>query len=694
MLPLVYDVRMIPHRSFFFLCLISSLILCLSVNVLDARSDARSPGDFDAQDAPPAQESPKTQQVPQVAWQIRLGARVGGLTSQLPRLDRVVLVPDLVTWLDEIQRWGARGTWPVLIEDDRFTPIFVRRFAPRQLVRRTSVAGTLPDSPEERKALALDIQSSFWRPNSGSGDPSSIVPIYRDLGWNPPGIVATDFNDPAWPAALALSMLRGQLLVDLPGDYGQPNGSLDDSAFLSLKKTVNGFFESSGWSWKALGDDLDALTLCRSLPVRVNMSLPADQRPRISGLKTDRRTPPVALTDLLCRNEDGSRYAICGWIFGSQIRSIYMAMCALFIDRDSVGLVDGYDRGRGGTAYALSYAAELLESLSYETRVSAEGAQASRTSWLPLMSGGVPADVLFVNSSGQSGFMDMAAGTRLRAADIPVLNHPLALYLIHSFSLFTPEAPTSIGGRWLDRGVYAYVGSCNEPMLGAFRPASHMLRQLSLFVPFIVAARQFEGEFSKPWRLVTIGDPLMLVEQPSKRRLNMLDDTLGVDAVDLDVRTDLVKRLRAEEDLTPDILRDLHLLGQDDLAMGLWDSMGDDVTPELASAILPVFFQKGDTKGYRAAFRRAGEPDGEAREMLWTLHGGRSANLRSANDVALFERNLRTDLMAQDLESLMPSIVRARGNGSKRAAIVSAMNRRPGPADLNQLKALLEKYPG
>ena len=49
--------------------------------------------------------------------------------------------------------------------------------------------------------------------------------------------------------------------------------------------------------------------------------------------------------------------------------------------------------------------------------------------------------------------------------------------------------------------------------------------------------------------------------------------------------------------------------------------------------------------------------------------------------------------MAQDLEALMPSIVRVRGAGSERAAIVSAMNRRPRQSDLNQLKALLEKYP-
>jgi hypothetical protein len=659
--------------------LLSCLAACLLPRDLRAQSNT--------------QVDPKEDQTRQVAWQIQLGARVAGLASQIPRRDRVVLVPDLATWLDEIGRWGPRGIWPVLIEDDRFTPIFLRRFAPGQLVRRTAVDRAVPESTEAKKALALKIQKTLWKPLFASDESVTISQIYRESKWRPPGIVATNFEDPAWPAALALATLRGQLLVDLPGDYGQPNGSIERDGFQKLNESITGFFESSGWSWKTLGDDLDALTLCRSLPVRVNMPLPSEQRPRIAGLKTNQEKPPVALTDLLCRNPDGSRYALCGWIFGSQIRSIYMAMCSLFIDRDSIALVDGYDRKRGGTAYALSNAEEVLEPLSYETRVFADGPQASRTNWLPLMSGGVPADVLFINSSGQSGFMDMTSGTRLQAADVPVLNHPLALYLIHSFSLFAPEAPTTIGGRWLDRGVYSYVGSCNEPLLGAFRPASHMIRQMSLFVPFIVAARMFEGEFSKPWRLVTIGDPLMLVEEPSRRKLNRPEGTIEVDAIDVDVRPDLVRRLRAGENVTPGMLRDLHLLGQDDLASGLWEKMAEAATPEHAAAILPVFFKRGDTKGYREVFELAGEPDGEAREMLWTLHGGRCANLRSAGDLSLFERNLRKNLMAQDLEAIMPSIARTRGPGTERAAIVSAMNRRPGRIDMNRLTSLLEKYP-
>jgi len=663
------------------------LILLLSTSSLPAQSAPQVTSQKSRQDASTADASRRA------AWQIQLGARVAGLASQLPRLDVVVLVPDLATWIDEVRRWGSRGTWPVLIEDDRFTPIFLRKFAPRQLVRRASVGEDVPESAAARRALAREIQNSFWRPASEADDSLSTATIYRNLGWRPPGIVATDFGDPAWPAALVLAMLRGQLLVDLPGDFGAPNGSIDEPEFVSLDRTVTGFFESSGWNWKALGDDLDALTVCRSLPVRVRMPRSPEQLPMIPNLNVDRQRTPLALTDLLCRNADGSRYAVCGWIFGSEIRSIYMAMCSLFIDRDSIGLVDGYDGRRGGTMYAHSNTEEVLSALSYESGFQGQGEQTSRANWLPLMSGGVPSDVLFVNSSGQAGFMEMASGTRLQAADLPALKHPLALYLIHSFSLFAPQTPNSIGGRWLDRGVYAYVGSCNEPMLGAFRPASHIIRQISLFVPFIVAARLDEGEFSKPWRVVTIGDPLMLVEQPSLRRINTLEAMVEVDEVDVDVRPDLVRRLRAEEDVTPGMLRDLHLLGQDELATGLWTNLGDDATPEHARAFLPVLFERGVTGDYRKAFALAGEPAGEAREMLWTLHGGRCDNLRNPSDVSLFERNLRVDMMAQDLEALMPSIVRTRGQGSQRAAVVSAMNRDPGRTDMNGLTAMLEKYP-
>ncbi|HAW96367.1 MAG TPA: hypothetical protein DCX60_08835, partial [Phycisphaerales bacterium] len=83
------------HRSSIPVFLISALILCLLGDVPEARSHAQS----DAGTESPSQDSSETAQAPQVAWQIRLGARVGGLTSQIPRLDRVVLVPDLATWL-------------------------------------------------------------------------------------------------------------------------------------------------------------------------------------------------------------------------------------------------------------------------------------------------------------------------------------------------------------------------------------------------------------------------------------------------------------------------------------------------------------------------------------------------------------------------------------------------------------------
>ena len=109
-------------------------------------------------------------------------------------------MPDLATWLDEIGRWGMSARWPVLIEDDRYTPLFVRQFKPRRLVRRPSVEWNLPRDPDALKAMARSTAVDAWGGEPGNDE---IEAVYRRLSWVPPGIVATSFEDPAWPAALA-----------------------------------------------------------------------------------------------------------------------------------------------------------------------------------------------------------------------------------------------------------------------------------------------------------------------------------------------------------------------------------------------------------------------------------------------------------------------------------------------------------
>jgi hypothetical protein len=95
-----------------------------------------------------------------------------------------------------------------------------------------------------------------------------------------------------------------------------------------------------------------------------------------------------------------------------------------------------------------------------------------------------------------------------------VLSKPLALHMIHSFSLQQPDSVETLGGRWLQSGVYAYIGSVHEPYLPAFVPPLQVLERMVNAVPFVVAARQWDGPFSMPWRINTIGDPLMLCAAP------------------------------------------------------------------------------------------------------------------------------------------------------------------------------------
>ena len=73
------------------------------------------------------------------------------LIERITLVDQVVLVPDLATWLDEVGRWKKGAQWPVLIEDDRYTPLFVRRFKPLRLIGRSSIGEELPSDAKAIK---------------------------------------------------------------------------------------------------------------------------------------------------------------------------------------------------------------------------------------------------------------------------------------------------------------------------------------------------------------------------------------------------------------------------------------------------------------------------------------------------------------------------------------------------------------
>ena len=88
----------------------------------------------------------------------------------------------------------------------------------------------------------------------------------------------------------------------------------------------------------------------------------------------------------------------------------------------------------------------------------------------------VTADLILVNTMGNADFFDLTPG-QCKPGDVPILNVPAALHIVHSWSLLAPDTRDTLGGRWLERGVFAYAGSVNEPFLEAFVPTPAVAAQ-------------------------------------------------------------------------------------------------------------------------------------------------------------------------------------------------------------------------
>src|SRR5688572_31827701 len=122
-------------------------------------------------------------------WSQRLGMRSLQVTLAAKTIDRCVLVPDAATYLDELMKWSAAGPgmrWPVLIEDDVLTPLFLRRFKPAELIRREAVQTPLPADVAQRRAA---IESVVVHALGGDPAMQSILQVFEPSGYRPPGVV-------------------------------------------------------------------------------------------------------------------------------------------------------------------------------------------------------------------------------------------------------------------------------------------------------------------------------------------------------------------------------------------------------------------------------------------------------------------------------------------------------------------------
>lgn len=436
-----------------------------------------------------ATQSRSSQALP---WQVQTGLRVISLRTRVPTVDRVVLVPDQVTFLAAIQQWSLSGRWPILIEDQQYTRMFIQRFQPQEIVRLPAVQQSLATGQELRQQM-LSASAAAWSPVKGE----SLTQTWQRLGWQPPGVVITSEQDPAKLAAVALAADRGQPLAFLERDFGSPNQTLNPTQWHFLQTGVEHLVKQAGYPYAGVGDPIDTVTIARQLAVKYQLSETAEEA--------------FAVTDGLARHSNGQRWAIAGWIYGSPERAIYQAMCSIFLAHKTALLYNSYPNEDVWGHYGMNEAAHRLGGVGFNVEL-IQRPEAGVKNWRHFTKE-LDRDLIFVNTKGGPASFDLGNGQAF-VKDVPLLRSPAAVHFIHSWSATAPDDRDTVGGRWLEQGTYAYVGSVHEPYLQAFVPPGLLVERLRFGVPFLIAARQFEAP---PWKITTIGDPLMTILKPGSR---------------------------------------------------------------------------------------------------------------------------------------------------------------------------------
>ncbi len=616
---------------------------------------------------PAQQQSPVPHVAPvqpqQVDWRVKMGVRSFQNSARVMVIDKVVLVPDGATYLDEVGMWTLRGRWPVLIEDDIYTPLFVRAFKPSKVIRRTSV-GALAATEDERRVAARNALTRAWTVPGSDANPRTPSEAFASVRTDPIGIVFTNMSDPAWPAAVALAAGHGQVLNWIDGSFDLPSATMTATQLQELSAHVEAVALATKLPYAALGDVIDAVTICQSMPAKAVVAPGAQWAPPKNF--PSKLGEPIAVTDALCRNADGTRWAVAAWIFGSEARSAYMAMSSLFLTPRSVWLMNTYPTDGDWGQYAVTGATTGLATDGYET-TEYSGMQTSEFAWRNLLMGGFKADVLYMNTMGNMDFFNLWNSVAAHPEDVPLLNHPMALHLIHSWSLTSPESRETVGGRWLENGVYAYAGSVFEPFLPAFVPPAKVAFLMSNWVPFLVASRWCEGPLDATWRVTTIGDPLMVITSPSqpvpaRGATFTVNAAAGESDVKESARSALVaaKSSNAAADYARAFTDVVHY-GDDVLAVQLW-SIAASKSPEIAAACAPIalgsLFRQRESSAFLAAYRLTAKPSPSDQDMLWHLFTPQLSSIKDRDLLKWFETQVRPARPEIDRARLAPELKR------------------------------------
>jgi hypothetical protein len=433
-------------------------------------------------------------------WNLRVGP---------PRqvVDQVCLVPDVATFYEALASWDERHFFPILIDDSDLCLKFLRAFRPARIVRFPSRARPIEGDMAWERAVAAVCDA--WTAEGASadrklkGDESPTL-----LGKTPPGVVIGRPGSESLPGLAALAAGRFQPLLRVDSVKGFKD-QLSAEEFHAFAAAIEAAIQAKLPSHNSLGDDCDFITLAGDYPYRYTSPK------RSTGSPTSSLTggPGTrAVDDGLGRSEPTlKRWAYAGRVVGDPRRSVYVAMCSLFLHPDRALLFNSYSESEKNFApYTLRPSADRLRSILPTTLVTGEK-RATLQGWHETFNPSNPFGLVLINSMGNPTDFQLPGGNGHSLDVMPSV--PTAVCMIHSYSAADPTDPGTIAGRWLAQGAFLYHGSMDEPFLQSFRNPTFVSELLARGLPFGAAMRPLMFEaFGEPWKLVLLGDPLFRLQ--------------------------------------------------------------------------------------------------------------------------------------------------------------------------------------
>ncbi|MCM8814155.1 MAG: hypothetical protein NC924_09545 [Candidatus Omnitrophica bacterium] len=386
---------------------------------------------------------------------------------------RAAIAPDSGAFFRALSRWSEQEIFPILLgdKDDPLNRKFLAAFQPSEVEM-------LPAGPDRR-----------WSEDEIRAMVSKAGKEAAGLR----GIVFTRVQDSGLPAAAALVAARGQALEFWPAPETHAH-LLSWSRAGELRRMVRAAVARR----QSAAAPIEAITLAADLPYRCNGPW--------GGIR--------AFDDYCARDADGIADILTGRLIGSAAQCVYQAMCALFLSPRRALFFNTYDQqAPPWSQYRTDQAARMVGAVMPVTNI--DSGQATLRRWQEEMRAGNVFGFVLVQSSGGKHDWKVSDG-QARAADIPV-SVPAVVHFTQSGSAADPYDGATIAGAWLGHGAYIYYGAVAEPFVQAFNPPEEIAGRLLAGQSYARAFRKFQGNFSYPWKLFFVGDPLAGIADPDAR---------------------------------------------------------------------------------------------------------------------------------------------------------------------------------